>query len=79
MDDRNNRKIIGLLGVGFDANDGHVRITKGGKYDVYMGSDESHAYLQELMKRIEDELRLRNRSLESLTPCELEGLIESIR
>ena len=36
------KKIIRLLGVGFDAEDGHLRITKGKNYDVLMGSDESH-------------------------------------
>ena len=42
MSSRTQKKIVRLLGVGFDADDGHVRITSGDKYDVLMGSDESH-------------------------------------
>ncbi len=48
MPQANQNKIIRLLGVGFDSEDGHVRITKGENYDVLMGSDESHEYIQKL-------------------------------
>jgi len=62
------KKIIRLLGVGFDAEDGHVRITKGERYDVLMGSDESHEYIQKLIQKIETELENRRLSLDDLTP-----------
>ena len=50
MPKENHKKIIRLLGVGFDADDGHVRITKGEKYDVLMGSEESHEYIEQLIR-----------------------------
>ena len=73
------QKIIRLLGVGFDAEDGHVRITKGEKYDVFMGSDESHEFIQQLIQKIEDELEKRNLSLDDLTPEEFTEFVGSIK
>ena len=73
------KKIIRLLGVGFDAEDGHVRITKGEKYDVFMGSDESHEYIQKLIQKIEAELEKRGLSLDDLTPEEFGEFVQSVK
>ena len=73
------KKIIRLLGVGFDAEDGHVRITKGEKYDVFMGSDESHEYIRKLIQDIEEEIEKRGRSLDDITPDEFAELVGSLR
>lgn len=72
------KKIIRLLGVGFDAEDGHVRITKGEKYDVFMGSDESHEYIRKLIQDIEEKIKTRGLSLDALTPEEFADLVESL-
>ena len=66
----NQKKIIRLLGVGFDHDDGHVRITKSDSYDVIMGSEESHEYIQQLIQKIEDALKAADLSLEDLSPDE---------
>jgi len=79
MPEQKRKKIIRLLGVGFDADDGHVRITKGENYDVLMGSDESHEYIQQLIQRIEDELKARGMSLDDLTPEEFGEFVQSIK
>ena len=73
------KKIIRLLGVGFDAEDGHVRITKGEKYDVFMGSDESHEYIRKLIQDIEEEIEKRGLSLDAITPDEFAELVGSLR
>ena len=73
------KKIIRLLGVGFDAEDGHLRITKGKNYDVLMGSDESHEYLQQFIQKIEDEFTARNLSLDDLSPEEFREFVENIK
>lgn len=73
------KKIIRLLGVGFDAEDGHLRITKGKNYDVLMGSDESHEYLQQFIQKIEDELTARNLSLDDLSPEEFREFVKNIK
>jgi hypothetical protein len=70
MTSEKRKKIIRLLGVGFDAEDDHIRITKSEKYDVIMGSDQSHEYIQQLIQKIEDELKAQNKSLDDYTPEE---------
>ncbi|MDZ8118576.1 hypothetical protein [Pontiella agarivorans] len=72
------KKIIRLLGVGFDAEDGHIRITKGDNYDVLMGSDESHEYMQQLIRKIEDALAARNLSLDDFTPDQFLDFVKNI-
>jgi hypothetical protein len=79
MPEPKRKKIIRLLGVGFDADDGHVRITKGENYDVLMGSDESHGYIQQLIQRIEDELKARGMSLDDLSPEEFGEFVQSMK
>ncbi len=73
------RKIVRLLGVGFDADDGHIRITQGDRHDVLMGSAESHEYLQQLIRRIEEKIESRGLSLEELDPDELSRLVGSVK
>jgi hypothetical protein len=79
MPKSNQKKIIRLMGVGFDAEDGHVRITKGEHYDVFMGSDESNEYIQQLIKKIEDELRKKGMRLDDLSPEEFYDFVLSIQ
>lgn len=75
---RNNpKKVIRLLGVGFDSDDGHVRITKGENYDVLMGSNESHEYIQQMIQKIEDALKEKNLSLDDLSPEEFSEFVKN--
>ena len=73
------KKIIRLLGVGFDAEDEHIRITHGDKYDIYMGSESSHAYLQQFIQKIEKKMELSGVVLDELTPAEFSELVGSIQ
>ena len=70
------KKIIRLLGVGFDADDGHVRITTGDKFDVIMGSDESHEYITKLITKIEKELDAQGLNLDELSPEKLGEIVK---
>lgn len=79
MTQRKRKRIIRLLGVGFDAADGHVRITTGEKYDVLMGSEQSHEYIQKLIHKIETQLENRGLSLDDLTPEEFGELVGSVK
>ncbi|MDF7798752.1 hypothetical protein P4C99_04720 [Pontiellaceae bacterium B1224] len=74
----NQKRIIRLLGVGFDSEDGHVRITKGDRYDVLMGSDESHEYIQKLIARIEEEMKARGVTLDDFSPEEFSDFVQSV-
>lgn len=79
MSSRTQKKIVRLLGVGFDAEDGHVRITKGEKHDVLMGSDESHEYIAQLIARVEAEIERRGLKLDELEPKELGEIVKSVQ
>ena len=79
MSSGTQKKIVRLLGVGFDADDGHVRITTGERYDVLMGSDGSHEYITELISRIEMEIKQRGLSLDELNPEELGDIVRAVQ
>lgn len=79
MTQQKRKKIIRLLGVGFDSEDSHIRITNGEKYDVIMGSEQSHEYLQQLLQKIEDGLKIKGLSLDDFTPDEFSKFVESIK
>ena len=66
-------------GVGFDTEDDHVRITKGEKYDVLMGSDESHEYIRELIQKIESQLENQGLALDEITPEQLSEFVQAIK
>ena len=72
------KKIIRLLGVGFDSSDEHVRITKGKNHDILMGSDECHEFLQDLCARIEAGLEEQGKSLDDISPDEFTDFIRSL-
>jgi len=73
------KKIIRLLGVGFDAQDGHIRLTQDEKHDVIMGSAESHEYLQQLIHRIEEKIEKNGLSLEDIDPAEFSAFVGTIK
>jgi hypothetical protein len=72
------KRIIRLLGVCFDGDDGHVRITEGKDFDILMGSDESHEYMNLLINKIEEELARRGLHLDQLNPDQLGDLVREI-
>ena len=78
MTPEKRKKIIRLLGVGFDAEYGHVRITKGENYDVLMGSFESHEYIQKLIEKIEDGLKYKGLCLNDLSPDEFSEFVGTV-
>jgi len=73
------KKIIRLLGVGFDTDDGHIRISKGKNYDILMGSNESHEYIHQLIQKIEDELKAQGKTLDDFTPAEFSEFVGSVK
>jgi hypothetical protein len=73
------KKIVRLLGVGFDAQDGHIRLTQGEKHDVIMGSAESHEYLQQLIHKIEEKIEKSGLSLEDIDPAEFSAFVGSVK
>ena len=73
------KKIVRLLGVGFDSEDGHIRITTGEKFNVIMGSDESHEYITQLILNIEEELDAQGLILDELSPEQFSEIVKALR
>ncbi len=65
------RKSAALLGLAFDNEDGHVRLTRGKNYLLCGGSDETHAVMQETAVKINEQLDMRGKRLEDVSIGEL--------
>jgi hypothetical protein len=56
----------GLLGVGLDNEDGHVRVTRGPNFHLVGGSHETHESMQEKCVRFNEKLDRRGKRLDDL-------------
>ncbi|MFM8334614.1 MAG: hypothetical protein ACKOTE_14660 [Opitutaceae bacterium] len=71
--------VSGLLGVGLDNEDGHKRITTGEKFVLVGGSQETHEVMTETMMKTFEELKRRDKVLESVDHRELAEIIDRSR
>jgi hypothetical protein len=78
MNGSRQKRIVGLLGVGFDHQDGHIRITQADQYQVVMGSQDSHRELQKICSKIEQTIQSSGRKLQEYTPEEFVELLAEI-
>lgn len=60
-----------LLGLGFDGDDGHTRLTRGENFLLYGGSQDTHGRMQETAIKVNEELARRGKRLEDISPPEL--------
>ena len=67
-----------LMGLGLDAEDGHLRITKGENFRLLGGSDSTHEFMQEKAMDFNDELRKKGKSLEEISPKEFHEIADKI-
>lgn len=67
-----------LLGVGFDAKDGHVRITKGTNFRLFGGSEETHGSMQEKAMAFNKELDRKKKTLEEINREDLAEIADKI-
>jgi heptaprenylglyceryl phosphate synthase len=72
---KNSKKKAGLLGIGLDNKDGHKRITQGEKFVLVGGSDETHTRMTETVVKTFEELKRRDKELETVEPKELVEII----
>jgi hypothetical protein len=68
-------KTAGLLGVGLDNTDGHKRITQGDKFILVGGSEETHGRMTETAVKTFEELKRRDKQLETVDPRELAEIV----
>jgi len=65
----------GLLGVGLDNEDGHKRVTKGEKFVLVGGSEETHSRMTETVVKTFEELKRRDKHLETVSQQELREIL----
>ena len=75
MKNEREMKIARMLGLGFDNDDGHVRITQGSHFNVVDGSEATHARMLEICVKINDKLDRLGKRLEDLSPEEFIDLV----
>jgi len=64
-----------LLGLGLDGDDGHKRITQGEQFHLVGGSEETHGRMTETVIKTFEELKRRDRHLETVDPRELAEIL----
>lgn len=70
-----SRPQAGLLGVGLDNEDGHKRITTGDKFALVGGSQETHDRMTETVVKTFEELKRRDKQLETVDKKELAEIL----
>jgi hypothetical protein len=76
---RRAKRDAALLGLAFDAEDGHKRITRGPNFLLAGGSDETHAVMQETAVKINERLQKDGKQLADVSIGELRDIVADIR
>ena len=72
------RKSAALLGLAFDNDDGHTRLTRGSNFALFGGSQETHAVMQETAVKINEHLDRRGKRLEDVSVGELRDICSEV-
>ncbi len=72
------RKSAAMLGVGFDADDGQVRLTRGKNYALVGGSEQTHTVMQETAEKINEHVDREGKRLEDLTAGQLREICQQV-
>jgi hypothetical protein len=77
---RSNRigKKSALLGLAFDTEDGHRRITRGDNFLLCGGSEETHGVMQETAIKVNEQLADRGKRLEDVSARELGDIFREV-
>lgn len=67
-----------LLGLGFDAKDGHVRITRGKNFRLFGGSRDTHEMMQEKAVKFNEQLEKRHKTLDDINEKEFHEIAKTI-
>jgi hypothetical protein len=79
MNDPSRAEYARILGLGLDNADGHIRITRGENFDIFLGSESTHEQLQETCVKINEKLDQRGKRLEDLSRDEFIDLIVELK
>ena len=67
-----------LLGLGFDAQDRHKRITRGKNFYVFGGCKDTHQFMQDSCTKFNEELDNRHKSLDNISRKEFYDIAHKI-
>jgi len=67
-----------LLGLGFDARDGHKRITRGKNFYIFGGSRGTHQFMQENCIKFNEELSKRHKTLGDISREEFYNIAHKV-
>ena len=67
-----------LLGVGLDNKDGHTRVTAGDNFRLVGGSEETHGVMQEKAIKLNEQLKRRGKTLDSVCHEEFHEIADKI-
>jgi hypothetical protein len=73
------RRVAGLLGLAFDHEDGHKRITRGKDFLLAGGSEETHGLMRETIVKVTERLDERGLNLVDVSVDELRDLLDEIQ
>ena len=71
-------KASSILGIGFDADDGQVRLTRGKNFALVGGSEHTHTVMQETAVKINEHINREGKRLEDLTPGEVRDICQQV-
>jgi hypothetical protein len=71
-------KSAALLGMAFDNDDGHTRLTRGENFVLVGGSQDSHAMMQETAVKINERLDKEGKRLEDVSVRELRDICRDV-
>lgn len=69
------QRFAALLGLAFDAKDGHKRITRGENFLLAGGSEETHGFMRETIIRVNEQLDERGIELADVSPEDLRDML----
>lgn len=73
------RRIAGLLGLAFDAKDGHKRITRGRNFLLAGGSEETHGLMRDTILRVNERLDEHGLDLADVSADDLRDLLNELQ
>ena len=67
-----------LLGLGLDNQDGHTRLTRGENFLLAGGSRETHSLMQEKAVKINEHLKKKGKTLETVSSPEFQDIAHRV-
>jgi hypothetical protein len=78
MPAKKNKPKKKLLGLGLDAKDDHLRVTTGENFKLVGGSEETHGVMQEKAVKMNEHLKRRGKTLDTVTHEEFHEIADKL-